>query len=242
VKVAGSQRVLRDAIEIVSAAERPLLRHVQLYQWDHGTRYRGWSPRRTLVNRHGVEDPPIEVALSRRLISATPHLASAAICGKKVFDVFEHPNLTAMSISGYRAVRFGVLSRVTALDVAFHSELTGRDTTTPPIAVLGTMFERRSFPVVASLDLSRNGAGATEPFNLGGAVDVIRFLRELTLLPQLRRLRLPPFRSSEDASHLQMLLDRMPDLEALELLRVPPDLARFVSQLHHKNAVISATS
>jgi hypothetical protein len=233
IMIAGDRRSILTSIELMSERVWPVLCHLGLRK----TRIVDEDPLQPIPGT-----PPIEEAQLDGLLEMTPRLVAVEFNGTGILRRFSHPYVCRVSLTGYRGTRLGELPNLTSLDLAIHHQMDAPNPTTPPISLLTNgLLDPKCMPGLTHLDLSRNGPGIREPFDLGGAVNMVRFVSHLPVLSQLRSLRLPPFRSPADAGQLQMVLNRMPELEVLELVRVPHDQRSLVSDLKHSKARILAS-
>jgi hypothetical protein len=234
IKLAGGLGEIAAALELVAARVRPLLCCLGLQTTPYVPRDI-FQPRPAPSPIGVIGDP-----LLGALVESTPRLASVEVTGSSIFDSFRHPHVTHLSVTGFQGAKLGDLPGLASLDLAIH--LATGTAATPPLSLMTLrLLDARAVPNLTHLDLSRNGPGLRAPFHLGGVVNIVKFASQLSVLPQLRSLRLPQFRSHDDANHLQMLLHRMPHLEMLELVRLPDDQRPVVARLTHPTARIVAS-
>ena len=201
IAIVGPPKILREAVAIVAAAERPSLARIVLRQWNEG---QGWT----------IRAPELE-----RLIAATPNLHTLEIDGYRVFEAAVHPALRRLRISGWSAIESlwgeGAAWRsLDELDFAFACHLGERYLPPPPNRELLSLAR---FAAVRSLDLSRNEPGEVDPVNLGGSTNVFAFLRRLELRGELRELRLPSVLTDVHLQDLRVSLHELPKLQALAI-------------------------
>jgi hypothetical protein len=207
VEVNGDKRVIQSTIAALARTARPWLSSLKL---------------RPHSNRG-----PVMVAqrTTNALIKRTPQLESLEVFGRRVLGEFVHPNLRKLVVSGHDAIGTlsgtGPATMVSELEFAFHCDSSDEDTLRglDPDA-LAALLPIERFPMLRRLDLSHNEPGFCDPpNNLGGAVPVFRFVRNLAVARQLTHLRLPSLRSEAQQRDVQAALDRMPGLVELQIAR-----------------------
>jgi hypothetical protein len=221
---------ISPVLEVLAAAPDPWLQELVVFQLPGAA--------------HPVE---VSTALGRRVIAATPRLASMHLRGRSLLDEFPHPGLRSLSIQGYDALgslhgEGPALPALERLDFAFFDDAGVRRRRPIPAEELAALLPGARLPALRALDLSRNepsGPGVLPrgAFNYGGTIDPFRFVRELPLLDQLTRLAMPAVRTREQEQQLAAALARMP---ALERLAIPHGYRSLAppSELHHPAAAI----
>jgi hypothetical protein len=171
-------------------------------------------------------EPNVSAKAMAALAATAPRLAAVDIRGHGVLALLAHPAVRRLRITGIDAVLSftqpsELLPRVDELDLAWalddrmplHDDA-GWARYIPPL----------QFPALRRLDLSRN-----DPPHMD--LDAFRFLRQAPIAPQLTHVRLPPLTVLGQLTNAQAALDRMPDLELVELPASP-----FAASLLHPRA------
>jgi len=177
---------------------------------------RPWLARLAIKQTEYSGDGNIPQALADLVIAATPNVTELLIAGRKLFARFAHPKVARLELTGADAIGAlattgqGGMPGVVALDYRF--------------AFGGSMprWDRRrvllpsQFPCVTELDLTRNAVmPATSPQS---DTDLFRFLRTLSIAPQLQRLCLPQILDDDALANAQSCLERNPDLRELVVI------------------------
>jgi hypothetical protein len=201
IAVVGPTRVLREAVALIAAEQRPSLARVVLRQWNEG---QAWTMRTDAFEQ---------------FIAATPGLHTLEVDGYRVFEAAVHPALRRLRISGWSAIEslWGggpTWPALEELDFAFACHLGERYLPPPPNRDL---LSRERFAALRSLDLSRNEPGEVDPINLGGTTNPFAFLRQRAIGDQLVELRLPSIQRDAHVVDVRAALLKLPKLERLEI-------------------------
>ena len=142
-----------------------------------------------------------------------PRLHTLEVSGRRVVPMVVFPTVEHLIASGYDAV--AALRPSSTGPVCFPSAGTlDLGVGWPPGTVeLDGLLPAAQLPRVTRLDVVR----CVQPTGAEPGHDVFRFLRTLSISPQLEWLRVPPVLSDEQAINLQAAIDRMPRLVELEL-------------------------
>jgi hypothetical protein len=221
VRIAATQLEIERAISLLAKVESPWLIRLAIIQ------HVGEDMRaRSTLDEAGhvtllASAKPLSNDRLKQLLSAAPHMQSIEIAGINVFASLRHATLKQLRVTGYDAIcDFDVaLPSLEELDLAFLSEV-HKHGTAPPAAMIGVRLTAQRMPQLTRLDLSRNEPGSHEPHNLGGPIDVFRYIKEIPMRRQLTSLRLPSLRTETQAANLRLALREMPSLRDLEIVRV----------------------
>ena len=185
---------------------------------------RPWLGFLEVRNFNEQTEPTIDNALARRLIDATPNLRTLKADGHLVFDDVPHPSVVHLIAQGHDSIGAlrgdRVMPNVMALDFTLHPDhYIHREP--PPHALRGGLVHRRAFPMLETLDVSRNEprASTMKPNCIAGKTPIFEVLPFVEILPHVTTLRVPSLRNMTQAQQLQATLARMPQLRTLEIAR-----------------------
>ncbi|MBA2538524.1 MAG: hypothetical protein H0V17_02715 [Deltaproteobacteria bacterium] len=227
---------MRSAMQILATPAAPFVRGITLDGHTGGIEHviaelarvpRPWLTRLTLAPRFRG-DPPgntwrgelpnIANKSFPSLIANTPRLARLELAGHRLVKDFPHPALRELRVAGIDALLPLLEARqpmpeVTSLSLAFARELGAPVVLARPWP---SLLPAASLPALDTLDLSSNEGQRSTTDTQVGVFDV---LDSLGILEQLEVLRLPSIRNGHEAQLVQRALDRMPQLERLEVMR-----------------------
>jgi hypothetical protein len=204
--IQGAAHVIADAVPAFTGRMLPALASLEIHHTSD-------IPSKPIVTSHHAD----------KLIAATPRLARLHVNGRRVFGHIDHPNVTALVISGLDAIDSlsgtgPPLARITDLDFAFHRHALLDHLPPPNDLIVRSLLPKQRWPNVRRLDLSRNEPGSRSPHSLGGQVDVFGWLRALMPRP-LERLRLPSLRSEQQLADLAAAIASLPADCVIEIAR-----------------------
>jgi len=191
----GSSVELSAAIDVISDLGLPWLHALSIHRSNTNT--------------------PIDKQVWERLIDATPNLRELSLIGHSIAVSPIHPAIDTLRLQGL-AIAIGKqpIASVTHLDFAFAANT---DLTLPSVDQLAAMVNPRAFPVLRTLDLSRNlapRAGA-----MGPRTAVLDVLGAIEQLERFEHVRIPDVVDEATMAALVVILVRCPGL-VIELAKV----------------------
>lgn len=191
VALAGTTAQNRIALEQLAAEERPWLTKLVIRQWQETTAL-------TLGNEE-----------TKKLFARLPALTTLELEGRRILGNVAHPNVRAITITGFDALAAlsdptRIWPRVAKIDFAFHCQFASQFAD-PPIELISRLFAG-GLPALEELELSRNEPGHVEPRSLGGELVIPAFALRFSHHPRLAVLALPSLRSEPAVATIERLL------------------------------------
>jgi hypothetical protein len=213
VRLAGDPQRNKPALAMLAAFPHPWLTSLSINQWQEPS------------------TPLLDAASTAQLFAQLPALVSLELVGRNILGNVAHPNVQRLRISGFDATAAATWPSLTTLDFAFHCQY-ATDQTDPTIDQIANLLVPSTLPQLASLDLSRNEPGHTEPRSLGGAIVTSAFFARFANHPALATVALPSLRHEPAVQTVERTLAQLPALREVSIWAPNPRLP------HHPTATI----